>query len=102
MMYTVKAGYTLSKIAKAYGMTFEQLLNANPKYRAHPDGIRVGAQVNIPLSAGQAQEAANWLGTLSAKYETGGQRAWYGPQWGGGRGWCLLWFLSGLECRVSP
>jgi LysM repeat protein len=86
MMYTVKAGYTLSKIAKAYGMTFEQLLNANPKYRAHPDGIRVGAQVNIPLSAGQAQEAANWLGTLSAKYETGGQRAWYGPQWGGGRG----------------
>ena len=46
-VYTVKANDTLSKIAKRFGITKEQLLAANPKIK-NPDKIAIGDQIIIP------------------------------------------------------
>ena len=46
--YKVKLGDNLTKIAKAYSLTLQQLLDANPKYKKNPDLIKVGQSVNIP------------------------------------------------------
>jgi len=100
MTYTVKAGDTLSKIAKRNGITLPQLLQANPQIK-DPNKIKVGAVLNLPDSstapapakpaptpvpapapapatsgtaAGAVGKAiAHILGTLSAKFETGGR-----------------------------
>ena len=78
MTYTIKQGDTLSKIAKANGLTLTGLLDANPQLKANPDKIKVGDALNIP--DGQTQpvvqpkpKAVKALGTLSSKYETGGR-----------------------------
>jgi LysM repeat protein len=47
LVYTVKANDTLSKIAKHYGLTKEQLLAANPRIK-NPDKIAIGDQIIIP------------------------------------------------------
>ena len=83
MQLTIQSGETLSRIAAAHGTTLERLLEANPRYRADPDRIRVGEVVEIPNGAGPGlAEAApafappptRWiLGTLSSKYETSGR-----------------------------
>jgi LysM repeat protein len=81
MTYTVKPGDTLSRIAKTLNITLEALLNANPRFRADPDRIMVGDELQIP-EPNQAAEPAkemplggiSWmLGQLSAKYETSGR-----------------------------
>ncbi len=100
MTYKIKAGDTLSKIAKRYGISLAQLLKANPQI-TNPDRIQVGQLVNLPdtstettqplpsnvvpaitstvaaaagAAAGALGEAlAEALGKLSAKYETGGR-----------------------------
>jgi LysM repeat protein len=48
MTHTVKTGETLGKIAKANGITLAQLLDANPKFKANPNRVRVGDVLNIP------------------------------------------------------
>jgi hypothetical protein len=83
MQYTIRRGDTLSKIAAAHGTTLQTLLNANPRYRASPDLIRVGDVILIPSGAPGladgppapfAPPSASWmLGSLSSKYETGGR-----------------------------
>jgi len=95
MTYVVKAGDTLSKIAKRNGITLPQLLKLNPRI-TNPNKIKVGDVVNLPDTAtentkpqpevvvpkdpvetntggaGALGEAlADLLGELSAKYETG-------------------------------
>jgi murein DD-endopeptidase MepM/ murein hydrolase activator NlpD len=100
MTYKVKAGDTLSKIAKRNGINLAQLLQANPQIK-NPDKIQVGQVVNLPdtstettqplpskvvsavtttavaaagAAAGALGEAlAEALGKLSEKYETGGR-----------------------------
>lgn len=104
MTYKIKAGDTLSKVAKRNGISLPQLLKANPQI-TNPDRIQVGQVVNLPdtstettqplpsnvvpaikdaattvvaaaagAAAGALGEAiAEALGTLSAKYETGGR-----------------------------
>jgi len=97
MTYVVKAGDTLSKIAKRNGITVAQLLQANPQI-TNPDKIKVGDAINLPDTsientkplpaapvapkpvttttdaAGAIGAAlADELGALSAKYETGGR-----------------------------
>src|SRR5215207_5311100 len=96
MTYTVKPGDTLSKIAMRNGVTLPQLLQANPKI-SDPNKISVGDVINLPdgssvpsgstentqplpttakpVAAGGAigTALAAALGTLSAKYETGGR-----------------------------
>ena len=48
MTHTVKSGDTLAKIGKANGISLEQLLAANPRFRANPNKIRVGDVLTIP------------------------------------------------------
>jgi LysM domain len=84
MQYKIRSGDTLSRIAAVHGTTLQALLNANPRYRADPDVIRVGDVILIPSgdSPGLAEGAppafspppVSWvLGSLSSKYETGGR-----------------------------
>src|SRR4030095_8246830 len=103
MTYTVKPGDTLSKIAALHGITLNQLLDANPQYKANPNQLQVGDVLNLHAAVGtaptqplptqplpSAQPAASpatgarpigavgtstaaLLGNLSAKYETGGR-----------------------------
>lgn len=98
MNYVVKSGDTLSKIATRNGTTLADLLKANPQI-TNPNKIKVGDVVSVPDTsiqntkplpkvvaaaapvvtaatgaAGALGEAlAEALGTLSAKYETGGR-----------------------------
>lgn len=55
--YTVKAGDTLSAIAKKYGTTVDALLKANPSIK-DPNLIKVGQVINIPATAGAGSGVA--------------------------------------------
>jgi LysM repeat protein len=50
-VYTIKAGDTLSKIAKAFGVTVDELLAANKDTIKNKDRIVVGNQITIPVPA---------------------------------------------------
>jgi len=46
-VYTVKAGDTLSQIAKQFGVTVDQIVKANPQIK-NPDKLALDAQLVIP------------------------------------------------------
>jgi hypothetical protein len=48
IIYTIKKGETLSKIATAHGITIEQLMAANPEIK-NPDRISEGQKITIPV-----------------------------------------------------
>ena len=50
-VYVIKQKDTLSKVAKRFGVTIEELLAANPDIK-NPDKISIGQQIVIPLPAG--------------------------------------------------
>ncbi len=50
MAYIVKRADTLSRIANQNDISLNQLLSANPKYKANPNAVKVGDRVNIPNS----------------------------------------------------
>jgi uncharacterized protein (TIGR02594 family) len=54
--YIVRAGDTLSRIAKHFGMSSEELLRMNPQIR-NPDLIRRGESINVPESQESAPPA---------------------------------------------
>jgi len=47
IVHTVAQGQTLSKIAKQYGLTLDQLLAANPQIK-NPNKIAIGDELTIP------------------------------------------------------
>jgi LysM repeat protein len=47
-VYVIKSGDTLSKIAKRFGITLEELLEANKETIKNPNRIAIGDQINIP------------------------------------------------------
>ena len=47
--YTIKKGDTLSKIAKSFGVTAQQILTANPQIK-DPNKIKIGDVITIPTS----------------------------------------------------
>ena len=51
MAYTVKRGDTLWAIARANGMTLNELLALNPALKANPNLIRVGQEINTGQKA---------------------------------------------------
>jgi len=46
--YTIKQGDTLSKVAKRFGLTLDQLLAANTETIKNADKIAIGDVINIP------------------------------------------------------
>jgi LysM repeat protein len=48
-VYVIKQGDTLSKIARAFGLTLDELLAANSDTIKDPDRIAVGDQIIIPV-----------------------------------------------------
>ena len=87
MPHIVKRGETLAKIAKANGLSLGQLLEANPKFKAHPNQLQVGDTLLIPgekptpvppvgpapLPQPPPVVGDRALGLLSEKFETGGK-----------------------------
>ncbi|HET7676848.1 MAG TPA: LysM peptidoglycan-binding domain-containing protein [Candidatus Limnocylindrales bacterium] len=55
-VYLVRAGDTVSKIAKRFGLSIEELLAANPQI-SDPDKIRIGDPINIPTPGGGGPSA---------------------------------------------
>ncbi len=49
VVYTVRPGDTLSRIAARFGVTVAQILEANPQIQ-DPDRIQVGQEIVIPVS----------------------------------------------------
>jgi LysM repeat protein len=48
VVYVVKSGDTLSKIAKKFGVTVDQLVAANKETIKDPDKIKLGDRITIP------------------------------------------------------
>jgi hypothetical protein len=49
-VYVVAKGDTMSKIAKKFGVTIEEIMAVNPKIK-NPDKIGIGDEITIPLPA---------------------------------------------------
>lgn len=47
-VYVVAKGDTMSKIAKKFGLTVEEIMTANPQIK-NPNKIKIGDQVTIPV-----------------------------------------------------
>uniref|UniRef100_UPI002621259E LysM peptidoglycan-binding domain-containing protein n=1 Tax=uncultured Photobacterium sp. TaxID=173973 RepID=UPI002621259E len=47
IIYVIKAGDTLSKIANRHGITLGKLIELNPKYKENPNTINVGEKITI-------------------------------------------------------
>jgi len=75
MKYTVQSGDTLVTIAATQRVTLGALLDANPQCKANPNVINVGDTLVIPDRDEPIADSAtaDWLGLLSARYETGGR-----------------------------
>ncbi|MGA9772021.1 MAG: LysM domain-containing protein [Blastocatellia bacterium] len=94
MTVKVKRGDTLSKIAKANGVTLAQLLDANPRFKANPNNVKIGDEIIIPGDQSdpvvqpikpppvpikpppvpiKPDSGDIVLGKLSEKFETGGR-----------------------------
>jgi len=48
-VYVIKEGDTLSKIARSFGLTLDELLAANTETIDDPDKIKVGDEIIIPV-----------------------------------------------------
>jgi len=79
--YTVKAGDTLSDIAKANNVSVDELLKANPNI-TNPDVIRAGQNINIPAETGSSvyQGGVGTAADTAAKVKSGA----YSPPGAGG------------------
>ena len=53
----IKEGDTLSKVAKRFGMTLDELLAANTETIKDPDKISIGDEIIIPLPVEDADAA---------------------------------------------
>ena len=47
-MYTIVSGDSLSRIARKLGVSYADLLAANPHYKANPNNISIGDMLTIP------------------------------------------------------
>jgi hypothetical protein len=66
LVYVIKQGDNLLKVAKKFNVTLEDLLAANKDTITNPDKIAIGDQIIIPTSAPGASAAASKAPTASA------------------------------------
>jgi hypothetical protein len=57
-VYVVKSGDTMSKIAKKFGVSLDDLIAANKDRIKNPDKLAVGDEVIIPLPPSEGESAA--------------------------------------------
>jgi nucleoid-associated protein YgaU len=57
-LYVIKQGDTLSKVAKRFGVTLDDLLAANKDTIKNPDKIAVGDEIIIPVPASEEEPSA--------------------------------------------
>ena len=65
ILYSIKKGETLSKIATAHGITLEQLLAANKSIK-NPNKITEGQQITIPVPEGDVPVDSSPAGSSAA------------------------------------
>jgi LysM repeat protein len=65
VVYTIKKGDTLSKIAAAHGVSIEELMAANPTIK-DPNKIALGQQIVIPTPSGEPNEVGGSTGPSAA------------------------------------
>ena len=68
VVYTVKAGDTLSAIAKKYGTTYQKLASYNGI--SNPNVINVGQKIKIPNGSGSASSGTTSSGSASTSKPT--------------------------------
>lgn len=56
-VYAIKTGDTLWKIASTYGVSLDELINANPGM--NPDKLMVGQQIYLPSGAVEGQDSSS-------------------------------------------
>jgi LysM repeat protein len=66
IVYTIKKGDTLTKVAKANGLTLEELLTANPEIK-NPNKVTQGQQIVIPVPSPSSPDEAAPSVASSAK-----------------------------------
>ena len=64
----IKEKDTLSKVAKRFGITLDELLAANPDIK-NPDKISIGQQIIIPLPAEDGAEPSESAATVTPRRE---------------------------------
>ena len=64
VLYTIKKGDTLSKIATANGLTLDELLAANPTIK-DPNKIGLGQQIIIPAPSAEPPDTVGESGSPS-------------------------------------
>jgi LysM repeat protein len=65
IVYTIKKGDTLSKIATSHGLTLEELLAANPEIK-NPNRVSEGQQIVIPTPSQEPPADAGGSASPSA------------------------------------
>ena len=67
--YKVLAGSNLTKAAQAMGITLQQLLDANPQYKANPNMVQAGALLQYPVSTSTATPKADSVSGNTYTYQ---------------------------------
>lgn len=63
--HTVVKGDTLSRIARTYGCTLQQILDLNPKFNSNPNSIFPGQVVILPATGGISSKTTTTTSTSS-------------------------------------
>ena len=59
VLYTVKQGDTFSRIAGRFGITLQELIDANKDSHPNPDQLKIGDVLIIPVPAPSERPAAS-------------------------------------------
>ena len=65
LTYTVQAGDTLSRIAGRFGITLQELIDANKEVIPDPDKLQIGDVLNIPVPVPSSLPAASEIPAAS-------------------------------------
>lgn len=64
--YTMTKGDTLGELARAHGLSLDELMAANPEIR-DPRKVKVGQVINVPEASGEAQNTRAPVNTEASR-----------------------------------